>query len=76
MPESVELLTKEVKTLGTVLGEKQAVERIGYRWLFPKILVPQNGWFITENPIKMVWIDLGVPVFLETPRYYMPNMLM
>ena len=21
------------------------------RWVFPKILVPQNGWFIKENPI-------------------------
>ena len=21
-------------------------------WVFPKIGVPQNGWFIMENPIK------------------------
>ena len=21
-------------------------------WMFPKIVVPQNGWFIMENPIK------------------------
>ena len=21
-------------------------------WVFPKIMVPPNGWFIMENPIK------------------------
>ena len=34
-------------------------------WMFPKIVVPQNGWFIMENPIRMA--DLEVPLFLETP---------
>ena len=33
--------------------------------MFPKIGVPQNGWFIVEMPIKMD--DLGVSLFLETP---------
>ena len=34
-------------------------------WVFPKIGVPRNGWFIRENPIKMD--DLGVQLFSETP---------
>ena len=32
--------------------------------MFPNIRVPQNGWFIMENPIKMD--DLRVPLFSET----------
>ena len=37
-------------------------------WMFPKIGVPQNGWFIMENPIKMD--DMRVPLFKETPTYW------
>ena len=39
--------------------------------MFPKIGVPENGLVYSrksENPIKMD--DLGVPLFLETPRWF------
>ena len=43
------------------------IRLVGRKWVFPKIGVPQNGWFIVENPIKMD--DLGVSLSLQTPKY-------
>ena len=39
---------------------KSCVKHPVTRWWFPKIGVPQNGWFIMENPMKMD--DWGVPL--------------
>ena len=33
-------------------------------WVFPKIGIPQNGWFIMENPI--IWFG-GYPYFWKHP---------
>ena len=38
------------------------------KWMFPKIGVPQNGWFFSWKTLLIKMDDLGVPLFLETPK--------
>ncbi len=35
-------------------------------WVFPKIRVPQNGWFIMKNPYKNGWFGGPTPIFGNT----------
>jgi len=42
--------------------------------VFPKIGVPQNGWFIRENPIKMDDLEEN-PLFSETPIFHLKDSL-
>ena len=39
-------------------------------WVFPKIGVPQNGWFIMKNPMNkwMIW-GVNTPIFGSTPIF-------
>ena len=75
-PESpVSLLSNSIFIWGTLIQNKSPKKHIqlillvngAFKWVFPRIGIPQNGWFIMEHPIKMD--DLGVPLFSETSKW-------
>ena len=39
-------------------------------WVFPKIGVPQNGWFVMENPLN-IWMIWGYHYFRKHPYIFM-----
>ena len=61
------ILNSSSRKIESLPFSNEAKWSIHCKWVFPKIGVPQNGWFTMENPIKMD--DLGVSLFLETPIY-------
>ena len=59
---------------GTSLHQPPGISPIsphGPFWMFPKIVVSQNGWFIVEILIKMD--DLRVPLFWKHPSSHDPQ---
>ena len=44
------------------------------KWVFPKIVVPQNGWFMMENPIKSGCFG-GTPISGNIQMGADPNLL-
>ena len=71
------LLTRFITRLGdpTLWGKNDQIVMNKHHlhiWVFPKIGVPQNRWFIMENPMKMD--DLGVkPTILGNPHIFPPG---
>ena len=65
----LEALQSETESLIEAL-ESLLGEGFGRKWMwwFPKIWVPQNGWFLVDIPIKMD--DLGVPLFQDTTMWF------
>ena len=63
LPNAVLLAFITSSSLSLTWRKKQTWVMTGHVWVFPKIMVPQNGWFIRENPIKMDDLGRTPPIF-------------
>ena len=61
--------------LSLTVGQQLKKEILSHIWVFPKIGVPQNGWFIMENPIKngMIWGEFSAIHIHIQPSHHPPH---
>ena len=62
---------RKLVTLGRQKTDVIQKKKHIYIWVFPKIVVSQNGWFIMEHPIKMGLFG-GTPIFGNIHIYIYP----
>ena len=51
----------DIKKVLQLWVSRRCVNGGGNMWVFPDIGIPQNGWFILENPI-LRWMTWGYPI--------------
>ncbi len=65
-------VTRQLHSVGVYHRLHRALEVVKSNWVFPKIGVPQNGWFTMENPIKMD--DLGGTIIFGNTQLHSPKL--
>jgi len=70
----VEYLIRQNADPNAEVGEFFVGGLMFFSWVFPKIGVPQNGWFIVENSLK--WMIWGYHYFRKRPHVVSRSQIM